>query len=37
MDRVTVIGFCAVVLTAAILVLVWIVASDQAATTLSAQ
>ena len=37
MDRVTLIGFGAAVLTAGILVLLWILASDQAAVTLSAQ
>jgi len=37
MDRVTVIGFCAAVLTAALLFMVWLLASDQAGTILSAQ
>jgi len=37
MDRVTVIGFCAAVLTAAILLLIWFLAADQAGVTLSAQ
>jgi hypothetical protein len=37
MDRITVIGVSAAVLTAAILLLVWLLASDQAAVTLSGQ
>jgi hypothetical protein len=37
MDRITLIGCCAAVLTAAILYMVWVLASDQAAVTLSPQ
>jgi len=37
MDRVTAIGICAAVVTAAILFMVWVLASDQAGVTLSAQ
>jgi len=37
MDRIPLIGFCAAILTAALLFMVWLLASDQAGTILSAQ